>query len=173
MKNKESLNKLKFALEWFKTGDAVEAARQTGYKAPKGAAKRLKADPYVNERMQALGEMFVRADDDGAGQYDVAPPEEVLARLTSIMRGDDPDEKEIVLKESTVKYDPVSKAKTTDNRERVEIVAVKVNVRERLKAAEDLLKHYTDANQLGVDNENTGVVILPEICLPGAPEAQI
>ncbi|MCH5213308.1 MAG: hypothetical protein J1G06_09845 [Oscillospiraceae bacterium] len=58
----------------------------------------------------------------------VAPLEEVLATLTSIMRGDE-----------------------------------QTNVRESLKAAEDLLKYYGDAKPPEADGKQTGVVLLPEV----------
>lgn len=130
---KESLKKIKFALEWFKTGNATEAARQLGYKAPSSAAQRLKADEYVEEQMSMLREIFsirnAAMEEKEVFNGKIATIEEVLAELTGIMRGDDD----------------------------------KTGIRERLKAAEDLLKYYDDASPQEGDNKETGIIFLPEV----------
>lgn len=161
------IRKIQFAIEYYRCGNGTEACRKLGYKAPEKAASRLKKDKAVKEYLKQLDETFnlrrLAEEDLNRVKEDIAGINEVLATFTRILRGEETEETVVVLKAQKTSFEDGTK--TTTNEEHVEKVETKTRNMDRLRAGENLMKYYAEAEKRSADEcgGEGGVVILAEI----------
>lgn len=163
------LKKRMFALEYIRNGhNAKAAAIFVGVKESSAAqtGSQWLKDELVKAELKSLGEHYSierLTDKDGETiRQQIADIDEILMRLTKILRREEPEENVVVLKEDESSFE--SGTKTTSHKEYAKIIETKTRVADVNKAADILLKHFNImADKNGSDEKEYGIVILPEV----------
>ena len=162
-----NLKKRLFALEYFKNGlNASAAALAVGYseKSAKQRGSQLLKDKTVKQELKALSEMFgldkLSDINKQEIQEKIADISEILERLTKIVRREEPEETVVVLKRETTEYSDGDKSHTKE--EYASVVETKTRVADVNKAADLLLKYYSQPTTPDGE-EKGGVVILAPV----------
>ena len=163
MKNEVNLKKRLFAIEYFKNGlNASAAALAVGYskKSAKQRGSQLLKDETVQSEIKTLSTMFgldkltdINKDEIKEKIADIS---EILERLTRIVRREEPEETVVVLKRETTEYSDGDKSHTKE--EYASVVETKTRVADVNKAADLLLKYYSQP--ASSDDESRGGVII-------------
>ena len=126
---------------------------------------RLFKDPVVREELSRLKAELSPSPDmaDADSREDVAGLNEILMRLTRIMRREEPEDNMVRVKEKT--RDAPEGKKGAEYNETINIIQTRTKTSDALRAADLLLKyHYRDEDNAKADRDApAGIVILPEV----------